>query len=145
MAPQHVKPFVQGNKTDARDAAAIAEAAGRESVPSVAIRNIEGQQMQALHRVRELWMKQRVAVSNQIRGLLAGFGEVMPLPTRSSKRTWRCPRHGHLPELAVLEEVIEQLVSALRRSKSGLACWSSRSGCCTRAMRRVGLLKAFRA
>ena len=40
MAPQHVKPFVQGNKTDARDAAAIAEAAGRESVPSVAIRNI---------------------------------------------------------------------------------------------------------
>ena len=67
MAPQHVKPFVQGNKTDARDAAAIAEAASRESVPSVAIRNIEGQQMQAVHRVRELWMKQRVAVSNQIR------------------------------------------------------------------------------
>ena len=64
MAPQHVKPFVQGNKTDARDAAAIAEAAGRESVPSVAIRNIKGQQMQALHRVR---------------GLLAEFGDVMPL------------------------------------------------------------------
>jgi transposase len=79
MAPQHVKPFVQGNKTDARDAAAIAEAAGRESVPSVAIRRIEGQQMHALHRVRELWMKQLVAASNQIRGLLAEFGDVMPL------------------------------------------------------------------
>ncbi|MEN3069088.1 IS110 family transposase [Uliginosibacterium sediminicola] len=56
MAPQHVKPFVQGNKTDARDVAAIAEAANRHSVPSVAIRSIEGQQMQALHRVRALWM-----------------------------------------------------------------------------------------
>ncbi len=37
MAPQHVKAYVQGNKTDARDAAAIAEAAARESVPAVAV------------------------------------------------------------------------------------------------------------
>lgn len=35
MAPQHVKAYVQGNKTDARDAAAIAEAAiGNQSEPS---------------------------------------------------------------------------------------------------------------
>jgi transposase len=33
MAPRQVKPYVQGNKTDARDAAAIAEAAARDSVP----------------------------------------------------------------------------------------------------------------
>jgi transposase len=79
MAPQHVKRYVQGNKTDARDAAVIAEAAQRESVPPVAVRDVAGQQMQALHRVRELWMKQRVALSNQVRGLLAEFGQVMPL------------------------------------------------------------------
>jgi transposase len=38
MAPRHVKPYLQGNKTDARDALAIAEAAARDSVPTVAIR-----------------------------------------------------------------------------------------------------------
>ena len=34
MAPQYVKPYVQGNKTDARDAAGICEAASRASVPA---------------------------------------------------------------------------------------------------------------
>lgn len=114
MAPQHVKPFVQGNKTDARDAAAIAEAANRQSVPSVAIRGIEGQQMQALHRVRELWMKQRVALGNQIRGLLAEFGEVMPQGINRLKQEVVLWQERVAPELAVLKEVIEQLVSALR-------------------------------
>ena len=83
MAPRHVKPYLQGNKTDARDALAIAEAAARDSVPSVAIRSVAGQQIQALHRARELWMKQRIALSNQIRGLLAEFGEVMPQGMRT--------------------------------------------------------------
>lgn len=35
MAPQYVKPYVQGHKTDARDAAAIAEAARRDCVPGI--------------------------------------------------------------------------------------------------------------
>ena len=41
MAPQYVKAYVQGQKTDARDAAAICEAAGRESIPAVAIRSCD--------------------------------------------------------------------------------------------------------
>lgn len=114
MAPQHVKPFVQGNKTDARDAAAIAEAANRESVPSVAVRSVEGQQMQALHRVRELWMKQRVALGNQIRGLLAEFGEVMPQGIKRLKEEVALWQERAGPELVVLKDLIEQLMSALR-------------------------------
>lgn len=74
MAPQHVKPYVQGNKTDARDAAAICEAATRHAVPGVAIRTRESQQMQSLHRVREGWVKERTAMMNRIRGVLAEFG-----------------------------------------------------------------------
>jgi transposase len=114
MAPQHVKAFVQGNKTDARDAAAIAEAAQRQSVPSVAVRSVEGQQMQALHRVRELWMKQRVALGNQIRGLLAEFGEVMPLGIKRLKQEVAVWQERVTPELVVLRELIEQLMSGLR-------------------------------
>jgi transposase len=75
MAPQYVKAYVQGNKTEARDAAAICEATGRESVPAVAIRSRDSQQVQALHRVREGWMKHRTATANQIRGLIAEFGQ----------------------------------------------------------------------
>jgi len=41
MAPQHVKAYVQCNKTDARDTAAIAEAAVREAVPEVALRSVQ--------------------------------------------------------------------------------------------------------
>ncbi|HSD38467.1 MAG TPA: IS110 family transposase, partial [Rhodocyclaceae bacterium] len=114
MAPQHVKPFVQGNKTDARDAAAIAEAATRQSVPRVAVRSVEGQQMQALHRVRDLWMKQRIALSNQIRGLLCEFGEVIPLGFKRLKQdiaAWQA-RAG--VELVTLKELIVQLMHVLQ-------------------------------
>jgi transposase len=114
MAPHHVKPYVQGNKTDARDAVAICEAAVRSSVPSVRIRDIDQQQMQALHRTRELWMKQRVATGNQIRGLLAEFGVVIPLSyTRLKKEVplWLAGERNP----PVLSGLIEILYSELLR------------------------------
>jgi transposase len=113
MAPQHVKPYVQGNKTDARDAAAIAEAAQRESVPTVAVRDLAGQQMQALHRVRDLWMKQRVALSNQTRGLLAEFGQVMPLGLARLKTEVALWQARDEPAMVVLKELITQLMTAI--------------------------------
>lgn len=114
MAPQYVKAYVQGNKTDARDAAAIAEAANRKSVAAIAVRSVEGQQMQALHRVRELWMKQRIALSNQIRGLLAEFGEVMPLGIKRLKQEVALWQEKAGPDLYVLKALIEQIMSGLR-------------------------------
>lgn len=111
MAPQHVKPYVQGNKTDARDAAAICEATSRDGVPGVAIRTRESQQMQALHRVRELWMKQRIGTMNQMRGLLAEFGFALPLGHarfREAVREWRSQDD---PALRVLRDLIGALQS----------------------------------
>jgi len=113
MAPQHVKAYVQGNKTDARDAAAIAEAAARESVPAVAVRTLEGQQMQALHRMREGLMKQRTATANQLRGLLAEFGVVMPAGVkklREQASLW-CMQAG--VELVVMREGARVLLEQL--------------------------------
>jgi transposase len=113
MAPQHVKPYVQGNKTDARDAAAIAEAAQRESVPTVAARELAGQQMQALHWVRELWMTQRIAMANQVRGLLAEFGQVMPLGFARLKTEVALWQSREQPTMVVLKDLIAQLMKAL--------------------------------
>lgn len=121
MPPQYVKAYVQGNKTDARDAAAICEAAGRDSVPAVAIRSINGQQVQALHRVRESWMKQRTATANQIRGLLAEFGQIVTpgiCKLRAEVRLWQDKARG---ELGMLCGIMDELLSHLEQVEKRIA------------------------
>lgn len=78
MAPQAVKPYVQGNKTDGRDAEGICEAASRPRVRPVAINSAADQDIQTLHRVREHCVKMRTALANQLRGLLGEYGLVVP-------------------------------------------------------------------
>jgi transposase len=78
MAPQFVKPYVKTNKNDAADAEAICEAVGRPNMRFVPIKNVEQQAVLALHRVRQGFVKARTAQANQIRGLLAEFGLVIP-------------------------------------------------------------------
>ena len=78
MAPQFVKPYVQSNKNDRNDAAAIAEAATRPRMKFVPIKTTEQQDILLLHRARQLAIKQRTAQANQIRGLLAEYGIIFP-------------------------------------------------------------------
>jgi transposase len=78
MAPQFVKPYVKTNKNDAADAEAICEAVARPNMRFVPIKNIDQQAVLALHRARQGFVKARTAQSNQIRGLLAEFGIVIP-------------------------------------------------------------------
>lgn len=75
--PKYVKPFVQVQKTDARDAVAIAEAGTRDHIPSVAPKSIEQQELQCLHRVRERAVRSRTALGNELRSLLLEFGVVV--------------------------------------------------------------------
>jgi transposase len=79
IPPQHVKPFVRGNKNDSNDALAIAEAADRPHLRFVPIKTEQQQEVLALHRIRERLKGQRVQLMNQTRGLLAEFGVVFPL------------------------------------------------------------------
>ena len=78
MAPQFVKPYVKTNKNDAADAEAICEAVARPNMRFVPIKNVEQQAVLALHRVRQGFVKARTAQANQIRGLLAEFGLIIP-------------------------------------------------------------------
>ena len=78
IAPQFVKPYVNGNKTDGNDAAAICEAVSRPHMHFVPINSLEQQDVQALHRIREQLVKNRTALANQIRGLLNEYGVVIP-------------------------------------------------------------------
>jgi transposase len=78
MSPQFVRPYVQRQKNDANDAAGICEAVSRPQMRFVPIKSVEQQDMQALHRIRERQIKARTALVNQIRGLLAEYGIVIP-------------------------------------------------------------------
>lgn len=78
MAPQFVKPYVKTNKNDAADAEAICEAVARPSMRFVPIKNEEQQAILTAHRVRQGFVKARTAQANQIRGLLAEYGIVIP-------------------------------------------------------------------
>jgi len=78
MAPQFVKPYVKTNKNDAADAEAICEAVSRPNMRFVPIKNGEQQAVLALHRARQGFVKARTAQANQIRGLLAEYGIVIP-------------------------------------------------------------------
>ncbi|SAI74247.1 Transposase IS116/IS110/IS902 family [Bordetella ansorpii] len=78
ISPQFVKPYVKSNKNDANDAEAICEAVGRPSMRFVAIKSIDQQTVLSMHRAREGFVKARTATGNQIRGLLAEFGLILP-------------------------------------------------------------------
>lgn len=77
ISPQYVKPFVKGNKNDYNDAEAIAEAVQRPNMRFVPIKSVEQQDVQNFHRQRERIKKERTALANQIRGLLAEYGLVI--------------------------------------------------------------------
>ncbi len=69
-----VRPFVQGNKTDAADAKAIWTAIRQPGMRTVAGKMEEQQAMLALHRMRLSLIKFRIMQVNQLRGLLYEFG-----------------------------------------------------------------------
>jgi transposase len=74
---QFIKPYVKSNKNDFNDALAIAEAAGRATIPSVPLKNIEQLELQATHRVRQRLVADMTAVINQMRALLLEQGIVV--------------------------------------------------------------------
>lgn len=78
MAPQFVKPYITSNKNDKNDARGIAEAVTRPNMKFVPIKKIEQQDILLTHRARELVIKQKTAQANQIRGLLAEYGVLIP-------------------------------------------------------------------
>jgi transposase len=87
MSPRFVRPYVKSNKNDARDAEAICEAVARPSMRFVAVKSQGQQDMLALHRVRSLLIRERTALMNQMRGLLAEYGVVVAAGAAHLRRT----------------------------------------------------------
>jgi transposase len=111
IAPQFVKPYVKSNKSDRNDAEAICEAMSRPSMRFVELKNVEQQDIQAVHRVRAELVKQRTAKVNQIRGLVGEYGLVAPQGVSYVRKA--------LPQW--LEDASNGLSDRFRRLLAGLA------------------------
>jgi transposase len=74
MPPSYVKAYLKRSKNDANDAAAICEAVTRPSMRFVATKSEQQQSGLMLHRSRRLLVRQRMMLSNAIRGHLAELG-----------------------------------------------------------------------
>jgi len=76
MSPLKVKKYADHQKNDTRDAAACAEAVTRAGMRFVPIKSDVQLEIQAMHRIRSYYVKQRTALMNTMRGLLAESGIV---------------------------------------------------------------------
>jgi transposase len=96
-----VQPFRNRHNHDGNDAEAICEAVARPNMRFVPVKSAEQQAILSVHRIRLELTASRTALINQLRGLLAEFGILMP-KGRYQLRAHITPalEHPDLPELA---------------------------------------------
>jgi transposase len=114
ISPQFVKPYVKSNKNDAADAEAICEAVARPNMRFVPIKTVEQQAVLSVHRVRQGFVKARTAQANQIRGLLAEFGLVLPQGITNVLRRVPPMIDGAADLPASMRQLIERLLENMK-------------------------------
>ena len=104
MAPQFVKPSIKSNKNDRRDAEGMSEAVTRPTMRFVPIKDVDQQDIQALHRVRERLIGARTALVNEIHGLLHEDGIVVPTGVSKFRQTVVGKREAEKAKLTSLSQ-----------------------------------------
>ena len=152
MAPIFVKPYLKTNKNDRNDAEAICEAVQHPSMRFVQPKTPEQQAVLHLHRARRLLVRQRVALSNHLRGILSEYGLVLPqgvnvipgrLPALLEDAENDLPMLArHL--LAECKEEHDQLMERIGRLEGRIKAWHATSGVSQRlaSIPGIGVLTA---
>ena len=131
IPPAYVKPYVRRQKNDRADAAAICEAVSRPTMRVVAVKTVDQQAVQVLHRSRELLIRQRTQVGNALRAHLAECGLVFPQGNAGLALAIRAIHDrsdGTIPTLAydtlrALVEQIDALKKAVTRLDHQMLVW----------------------
>ncbi len=103
MPAFYVKPYVKRGKSDAVDAEAICEAVRRPTMRFVEIKTVDQQAFLAVHRSRDLVVRQRTQLANMIRSVLREFGHVLPSGIEATLRFAQAfvgGGHADLPEVS---------------------------------------------
>jgi len=152
MAPAFVKPYLKSNKNDRNDAEAICEAVQRPSMRFVQPKMPEQQSVLHLHHGRQLLVRQRVALSNHMRGVLSEYGIAVPQGVKVISR--RLPElledaDNDLPMLArhllaELKAEHDQLIERIDRFEKQLKVWHTNSAMSQRlaSIPGIGVLTA---
>ncbi|CAM3272199.1 hypothetical protein SPAN111604_14200 [Sphingomonas antarctica] len=120
MSPEYVAPYVKAQKTDDRDAEAIAEAATRPTMRLVTLKTEAQLDLQVLHRARERLVAGRTRLTNQLRAVLLERGVILP-KRRSclAKRLDEMMKEGELAvsprAIRLLQDLREEWASLDRR------------------------------
>ena len=69
LPAQYVKPYVRRNKTDRNDAAALIEAVRNRDIRPVPVKTEYQQAIQALHRLRQQYVRTRTSRINTLRAV----------------------------------------------------------------------------
>jgi transposase len=141
MTPRFVRPYVKSNKNDAKDAEAICEAVGRPSMRFVAVKSQTQQEVLAVHRVRSLLIRERTALMNQVRGLLAECGIVVA-PGAARLRRALAEILGDRNEWVgeTLRDALAEMSERLRLFEQRLEHYDQRIGKLARDDKRAGQL-----
>ncbi|MGH7923366.1 MAG: IS110 family transposase [Candidatus Binatus sp.] len=131
MSPALVRPYrSRPDKHDRNDADAICEAVRRPQMRYVAAKSIAQQDLLALHRVRAQLMKQRIALSNQLRALLHERGVVARLGAAGLRQALRDALADEHNEVSgALGELLRELSGRLREFEQRIAALDRRLEC----------------
>jgi len=122
MSPALVAPYRKGHKHDRNDAAAICEAVTRPTMRFVVVKSVAQQDLLALHRVRVQLLKQRIALTNQMRALLHERGVACGAGTAAFKQALPQVLAGENSELSgELRELLLQMSGWLREFEQRIA------------------------
>ena len=130
MSPEYVQPYVKAQKTDDRDAEAIAEAATRPTMRFVTLKSEAQLDLQVLHRARQRLVSARTRLTNQLRAVLLERGVILP------KR--RAPLRQRLDELmgAGQLEMSARALRLLEALRDEWRAWTGESKPTTTSWRR---------
>lgn len=117
MPAAYVKPYVKRGKTDAADAEAICEAVRRPTMRFVEIKSEDQQAVLAIHRARDLVVRQRTQVVNMIRSILREFGHILPTGIEAVSKFAR--EHGTEEQLE-MPEIADGILGVMCHQLNGL-------------------------
>ncbi len=144
IPPVYVKPYVKRGKSDAVDAAAICEAVTRPTMRFVEIKTPEQQAILAVHRTRDLIVRQQTQTINMLRAQLAEFGVVLPQGVRHAIQFAKDCANGGQPNLTeVVDDVIVELCDQLLFLHAKIARCTRKMAQISRQEKRVALLQTI--
>ena len=144
IPPVYVKPYVKRGKSDAVDAAAICEAVTRPTMRFVEIKTPEQQAILAVHRTRDLIVRQQTQTINMLRAQLAEFGVILPKGVRYAIQLAKDCLNGEQPDLPeVAGDVIFELCEQLLFLHEKIARCFRKMNQIARQEKRVALLQTI--